>query len=116
MTSEEEKIVLREQLMLNDLFKTIKSIKEDEHDLNLIQQSIRQLEELFLIVVVGEFNAGKSSFINSLLGSEYLKIGITPTTTKLHVIRYGSDFRNHYNEFTNQMNLELPLEWLKVNN
>src|SRR5690606_40850921 len=94
--------------------KTIKSIKEDEHDLNLLQQATRQLEELFLIVVVGEFNAGKSSFINSLLGSEYLKSGITPTTTKLHVIRYGSKFRHHFNEFTNHMNLELPIEWLKV--
>ena len=30
--------------------------------------SMRQLDELFLLVVVGEFNAGKSAFINALLG------------------------------------------------
>ena len=30
--------------------------------------SIRQLDELFLLVIVGEFNAGKSAFINALLG------------------------------------------------
>ena len=30
--------------------------------------SIRQLDELFLVVIVGEFNAGKSAFINALLG------------------------------------------------
>ena len=29
---------------------------------------IEQLDELFLLVVVGEFNAGKSAFINALLG------------------------------------------------
>ena len=33
------------------------------------RRSIRQLDELFLLVVVGEFNAGKSAFINALLGA-----------------------------------------------
>ena len=28
--------------------------------------SMRQLDDLFLLVVVGEFNAGKSAFINAL--------------------------------------------------
>ena len=31
--------------------------------------SMRQLDELFLVVIVGEFNAGKSAFINALLDS-----------------------------------------------
>ena len=37
-------------------------------DLEALVASIRQLDELFMIVVVGEFNAGKSAFINALLG------------------------------------------------
>src|SRR5687767_13191819 len=33
-----------------------------------LDRSIEQLDELFLLVVIGEFNAGKSAFINALLG------------------------------------------------
>ena len=34
-----------------------------------LERSIEQLDELFLLVIVGEFNAGKSAFINALVGS-----------------------------------------------
>src|SRR5262245_9757977 len=37
-------------------------------DQSTLAQSIRQLDELFLVIVVGEFNAGKSAFINALVG------------------------------------------------
>jgi small GTP-binding protein len=51
--------------------------------------SIRQLDELFLLVVVGEFNSGKSAFINALLGQVVLQEGVTPTTAQVHVLKYG---------------------------
>jgi GTPase SAR1 family protein len=41
----------------------------------LLKQTREQLEELFLLVVVGEFNAGKSAFLNAMLGKKYLKEG-----------------------------------------
>ena len=50
-------------------------------DQETLARSIRQLDELFLLVVVGEFNAGKSAFINALLGQRVLEEGVTPTTT-----------------------------------
>ncbi len=34
-----------------------------------LDRSIEQLDELFLLVIVGEFNSGKSAFINALVGS-----------------------------------------------
>jgi small GTP-binding protein len=52
--------------------------------------SIRQLDELFLVVIVGEFNAGKSAFINALLGRPVLAEGVTPTTAQIQVLRYGA--------------------------
>ncbi len=58
-------------------------------DLDALGQSIRQLDDLFLLVVVGEFNAGKSAFINALLGKQYLKEGVTPTTSRINLLRYG---------------------------
>jgi small GTP-binding protein len=54
-----------------------------------LASSIRQLDEFFLLVVVGEFNAGKSAFINALIGQQVLKEGVTPTTARIHVLKYG---------------------------
>ena len=50
---------------------------------------MRQLDELFLLVIVGEFNAGKSAFINALLGQTVLPEGVTPTTAQIQVVKYG---------------------------
>src|SRR5436190_18170980 len=50
--------------------------------------SIRQLDEFFLLVVVGEFNAGKSAFINALVGQPLLQEGVTPTTATIHVLKH----------------------------
>ena len=50
-------------------------------DRKALAESIAQLDELFLLVVVGEFNAGKSALINALLGQEVLAEGVTPTTS-----------------------------------
>jgi small GTP-binding protein len=54
-----------------------------------LASSIRQLDEFFMLVVVGEFNAGKSAFINALVGRQVLKEGVTPTTAQIHVLKYG---------------------------
>ncbi len=43
--------------------------------------------ERFHLVVLGEFNHGKSTFVNALLGAEVLPTGITPTTAAInHVL------------------------------
>src|SRR6478672_1974156 len=43
--------------------------------------------ERFHLVVLGEFNHGKSTFVNALLGQDILPTGITPTTASInHVI------------------------------
>jgi len=54
-----------------------------------LDQSIAQLDELFLLVVVGEFNAGKSAFINALIGQPLMKEGVTPTTAVITVLEHG---------------------------
>jgi hypothetical protein len=44
-------------------------------------------EERFHLVVLGEFNHGKSTFVNALLGNDILPTGITPTTASInHVV------------------------------
>ncbi len=46
-------------------------------------------DERFVVVVLGEFNHGKSTFINALLGAPLLPVGITPTTAVLSHVSYG---------------------------
>jgi small GTP-binding protein len=60
-----------------------------------LARSIEQLDELFLVVIVGEFNSGKSAFINALLGARVLKEGVTPTTAQVNVLQYGAESSRH---------------------
>ena len=41
------------------------------------------------IAVAGEFNAGKSTLLNAILGEEVLAIGVLPTTSHRCVLRHG---------------------------
>ncbi len=51
---------------------------------------VRKLEEdRFHLVVVGEFNHGKTTFVNALLGEQALPVGVTPTTAAIHHIRWA---------------------------
>jgi small GTP-binding protein len=54
-----------------------------------LADSRAQLALAFLLVVVGEFNAGKSVLINALLGRRLLEEGMTPTTTRVAILRHG---------------------------
>ena len=57
--------------------------------LDSLQKAILQLDELFLIVIAGEFNAGKSALINALLGQKILAEGTTPTTARVTLVKWG---------------------------
>ncbi len=43
------------------------------------------------LAVIGEFNAGKSTFINAWMGAAHAPMGIVPTTATLHHLRYARD-------------------------
>jgi small GTP-binding protein len=57
--------------------------------LDTLQKAILQLDELFLIVIAGEFNAGKSALVNALLGQKVLPEGATPTTSRVTLVKWG---------------------------
>jgi small GTP-binding protein len=57
---------------------------------DLLLQRIPKLEEeRFVLVVLGEFNHGKSTFVNALLGAPILPAGITPTTATINHLVYS---------------------------
>jgi len=49
------------------------------------------LKVIFLGTGQGEFNSGKSSIINALLGKSYLKEGVLPTTNEITLLRHAND-------------------------
>ncbi len=53
---------------------------------------VKKLEaDRFNLVVVGEFNHGKTTFVNALLGKDLLPVGVTPTTAVIHHLEYGDE-------------------------
>ncbi len=86
MTTNELTLCAKEQLL-----KLLKGIDEQKfreaHE--TIDGYLTRIDENFLLVVFGEFNAGKSSFINAFLGEEMLATGIIPTTVTINRICYG---------------------------
>jgi len=63
----------------------------DPVDQRTIRETLERLDELFLIVVAGEFNSGKSSFLNALLGEQLLPEGVTPTTDAITLLSYSDE-------------------------
>jgi len=89
LSHQQEELLADERRWLSDLRVGLARFDVAPEDQATLDHSIRQLDELFLLVVVGEFNAGKSAFINALLGQPVLEEGVTPTTTRIHLLKYG---------------------------
>jgi small GTP-binding protein len=93
LTEAQRELLKTERRWLSDLQTMLVSFGADSEDQAALKRSVRQLDELFLLVVVGEFNAGKSAFINALLGQRLLEEGVTPTTTRIHLLKHGEAFQ-----------------------
>jgi ribosome biogenesis GTPase A len=89
---EDEKNILSK---LSDVLRSSDSASHSEEgaadlssELKLIEDAKSSLGDVFTLVVVGEFNAGKSTFINSLLGKKVLRDGVLPTTARVCILRH----------------------------
>jgi len=112
LTAEQGQILQKERQLLGDLQVSLARLDAPDADLGLIRNALAQLEELFLMVVVGEFNAGKSAVINALLGQEYLAEGVVPTTSELVLIRH-SDAAEQPGVDSGMAVRRLPVPWLQ---
>jgi small GTP-binding protein len=86
-----EALVERERALLERFTEFLKDFGAPAEDVELVRRALSDLEELFLLVVVGEFNSGKSAFINALLGAEISEEGVTPTTSRITVLRHSPE-------------------------
>ena len=83
----------REIKLINEIAESlIQFASGAEESRQRIKDVAQDLQDMFFIVsVIGEFNAGKSTFINALVGENLLPTGIKPTTEYIELIRYSPE-------------------------
>ena len=93
LSDREQDLRAREQELLGRLARALEAFGPDVQagDLQRFKEATEQLAGLFLLVIAGEFNSGKSSFINALLGERVLPEGVTPTTDRINLLRHGPE-------------------------
>ena len=89
LTPSQDELLKEERRVLARLRTALVKFDASPEHQAALERSIEQLDELFLLVIVGEFNAGKSAFINALVGSKVVPEGVTPTTAQINVLQYG---------------------------
>jgi small GTP-binding protein len=100
LSQREQEVRAREQELLERLATALERFGSDVavEDRRHFEEAREQLSGLFLLVVAGEFNSGKSSFINALLGERVLPEGVTPTTDRINVLRHGPELSEQLRE------------------
>lgn len=91
LTERHQELLQREQEIIARLAAALEAFPASAEDLESLRRAAHQLGELFLLVIVGEFNSGKSAFINALVGTEVMPEGVTPTTAVINLLRYGPE-------------------------
>jgi len=89
-----------------------------DEDCTTLRDCATLLDSLFLCVVVGEFNSGKSALINGLLGSRACAEGVLPTTSNICLIKHPSvPFETHRISTTGNspppIVLDVDIDWLR---
>ncbi|KAL5202722.1 hypothetical protein ABZP36_013674 [Zizania latifolia] len=82
-------LISREKPILSEAAVVIRKAAPMMEDVDLLVDAASHLSEPFLLVIMGEFNSGKSTFINALLGRKYLQEGVVPTTNKIMLLSYS---------------------------
>ncbi|GMP99818.1 hypothetical protein CsSME_00047154 [Camellia sinensis var. sinensis] len=85
----ERQLIEKEKLVLLEVIDVMREAAPLMEEVSLLIDAVSQLDEPFFLVIVGEFNSGKSTVINALLGNKYLKDGVVPTTNEITFLRYS---------------------------
>ena len=73
---------------------------------------VKLAEDRFTLAVLGQFNRGKSSFMNAIIGQELLPIGVLPLTSAITVLKYGPKERLVITRINSPFPDELPVSFL----
>lgn len=86
-----QKILEEERVLLTSLIELVQEATPEMEEVSLLVDAVAQLDEPVLLVIVGEFNSGKSSVINALLGKRYLNEGVLPTTNEITLLKHAGE-------------------------
>lgn len=76
--------------MLEELASVVRAAPEGSETLErALRLRRRELDEPLRVVLLGEFSAGKSTFLNAMVGAEVSPMGVLPTTAHVHWLRQG---------------------------
>ncbi len=89
LSDREHDLAMRELAALDRLSILLDAFPATDEDRQRIAEAKTRLESLFLLVIAGEFNSGKSAFINALIGADIMPEGVTPTTSLINLLDYG---------------------------
>lgn len=84
-----QRLLRRERELLVVLGEVLEQEQAEER--RRIGEMLESLDDLFRLVVVGEFNAGKSSLINALFGARLRKEGPVPVDDRISLLRWGEE-------------------------
>lgn len=76
------------------LFDELEQMATAKLNLGLLNEAAElraDLEQPLRVAIIGEFNAGKSSLINALLGEPVAPVGVLPTTATINRLRWAPD-------------------------
>ncbi|XP_031500207.1 probable transmembrane GTPase FZO-like, chloroplastic [Nymphaea colorata] len=86
----EKQLIEAERPVLHEAISVVRKAAPLMEEVSLLLDAVARLDEPFLLVIVGEFNSGKSTFINALLGRKYLREGVVPTTNEITLLCYSA--------------------------
>ena len=105
-------LLLQERKIAGELEDCLANSESSNAYASTIRQIMTSLDDLFLLVTVGEFNSGKSACINALLHNEVLAEGVIPTTDQVTILRHSERSEQHQHEH-NILEIDDPAEFLR---
>jgi small GTP-binding protein len=112
LNPDQHQCLVDERRLLAEVQAALARQEVGQEHLDTLLSSVAQLDALFLLVVVGEFNAGKSALVNALLNQQVLAEGVTPTTAEIHLICHGDELRQERIDSGQEL-ISVPVELLK---
>lgn len=91
LSDNSKQLLTDERAALSDLLVLLGKVEGSDAQLKDLRTALSDLDGAFMLVVVGEYNAGKSTLLNALLGMQVMPEGVTPTTDKVTVLAWGQE-------------------------
>lgn len=94
VSREARDLIARERETLSALRTLLGRLDAKSDDLEDLRNAQEDLDGIFMLVVTGEYNSGKSTLLNALLGHQVMPEGVTPTTDRVTIVTYGEEERD----------------------